>query len=403
MIEKQGVVMVKISVFSCSPVFGIAYIRDADAFLQYFCEVGTMKIIMAMQPMKQIRIVRRLFALAMLLGCILSSSAQSFTKSFRETELDFDNRGDSVFGKLILPQGELKGNLPVIVFVHGSGPEDYSSSGNYDYLFQEFVDAGYACYSWDKPGTGRSKGQWYTQSITDRSQEVLSAIKKLKTESIIDSSRIGLWGISQAGWVMPLVAGQVNLRFVICVSSPVTTAFDQELYRVGAEMKIDGYSKDDLDKAIAYTKGLKNLVLEDKPYSDFLRLQKQIENEKWRDVILGGDEMLYQYVKVILREDNVPRIGNYHCPVLAVWGENDLQVPPKKSFDVFQIMMKEMKNPDYTGKIIPRADHTLTFNLTGKHAETIERRNRYKEDPQKIFAPGAVELMTGWLKARRNP
>jgi uncharacterized protein len=346
--------------------------------------------------------MKNLLLIISLLCCLSQLSAQPLSENYKEVDLNFVHKGDSIFGKLVIPEGVVNGKLPVIVFVHGSGPEDYSSSGNYDYLWQEFIKAGYACYSWDKPGHGRSEGQWYNQSINQRADEVISAINKIKSVNFLDSGKIGLWGISQAGWVMPLVAEQARIAFVICVSSPVTTAFDQELYRVESEMKTEGYSRNDIDKAIDYTRQCKRLVLEDKPYTEFLALQKEIENYNCSQIVIRGDEKIYYYLDVILHADSIPRINYYHCPVLAVWGENDLLVPPKKSAEYFRQKMAEINNPDFTIKIIPQADHTLTFNITGRRSETIERRELYKDNPSMIFAPGAVQLMADWLFIRNH-
>ena len=86
------------------------------------------------------------------------------------------------------------------------------------------------------------------------------------------------------------------------------------------------------------------------------------------------------------------------CPVLAIWGENDLVVPPGKSAATYEQQMKAIRNTQALTRIIPKADHTLTLNLTGKRAETIARREQYKNDPAAVFAPGYVALMTDWLK-----
>jgi hypothetical protein len=181
------------------------------------------------------------------------------------------------------------------------------------------------------------------------------------------------------------------------VSAPVTTAFDQEMYRVKSELEMGNYSKEDIEGAIAYTRQFKKLVNEGKPYSQFLELQTQIDKYKWAQTVIRGDEMIYEYLDVILREDHVPSIRNYHCPMLAVWGENDLLVPPIKSSETFEKEMKAIKNSNAKIKVISKADHTLTFNLTGKREETISRREHYTDNPALVFAPGAVQLMTDWL------
>lgn len=339
------------------------------------------------------------YVVAIVVVCLYAPLyGQDVAKNYRETDLNFIHNGDSLFGKLIIPNQRKGEKLPVVVFVHGSGPEDYSSSGNYAYLWQEFASIGFACFSWDKPGIGKSQGQWFEQTIVHRANEVTEAINKLTTVDIIDNQKIGLWGISQAGWVMPKVVAKNKIAFVVSVASPVTTAFDQELYRITSELKGDEYSANDIDMAISYTKQLKRLIDNSRPYSEFLSLQNQIVNYKWAQTVIQGDEMIYKYLQIILQEDHIPSIENYHCPLLALWGENDLLVPPIKSADFFREKMKEIKNPNATIKVIAKADHTLTFNTTGKRSETIKTRELHKDNPSLVFAPGAVPLMVDWLR-----
>ncbi len=89
--------------------------------------------------------------------CALNALAREGT-NYAEQDLNFMSQGNQLSGKLIVPKGH-KGKLPVIIFVHGSGPEDYSSSDNYRYLWEEFTRIGFACYAWDRPGVGQSQGK----------------------------------------------------------------------------------------------------------------------------------------------------------------------------------------------------------------------------------------------------
>jgi uncharacterized protein len=169
------------------------------------------------------------------------------------------------------------------------------------------------------------------------------------------------------------------------------------LYRVTSELKSDGYSLSDINKATSYTKQFKKLVEDGSPYSKFLSLQSSIAKYNWAQTVIRGDEMVYKYLHVIFLHDHLPSIENYNCPILAVWGENDLLVPPVMSSIFFKKKMQEIKNTDALVKVIAKADHTLTFNLTGKRSETNNRREKYKDNPSLVFAPGAVSLMVGWL------
>ena len=319
-------------------------------------------------------------------------------ENYREENLDFISDGNKISGRLIIPLKVPDKKLPVVVFVHGSGPEDYSSSDNYRYLWEKFSEIGFAGYSWDRPGVKNSEGKWYKQGVKERALEVIDAVEMLKTAELIDSTKIGFWGISQAGWVIPEVAGIIEPAFVITVSSPVTTAIEQELYRVNASMRADGFSRKDIKNAMEYTQEVNVLVDADRPYAEFAALQNKIKDHNWTDYVIVGEEVVYRYLSIVFKEDIVPAFKNLNCPVLAIWGKNDLVVPPKKSSRVYRNKMRAAGNQKFSYKIVPDADHTLTFNLTGKGAETQERRDQYKDNPAAIFAPGYVSLMVNWLQ-----
>lgn len=341
---------------------------------------------------------KRYFLLILfILGYCMPAALRAQTTAYSEQDLSFRSKGNKLWGKLILPE-HYKGKLPVVVFVHGSGPEDYSSSDNYRYLWETFTRIGFACYSWDRPGVDKSEGQWYTCSVADRAQEVLDAVQQLKATAAIDTAQIGFWGISQAGWVLPMVAQYYKPSFVITVSSPVTTAFEQELYRVQSEMKAEGFATTDISKALAYNHSLQAMIQAGQPYDSFAVLQKAIEDAKWKDNVISGDAMVYDYLRIVFKADSAPDLRGLHCPLLAIWGANDLVVPPLKSAAAYKKAMLAMGNRKAVIKIIPGADHTLTYNKTGKRAETLARREQYKDDPKEIFAPGYVKLMADWLQ-----
>ena len=83
------------------------------------------------------------------------------SESYKEKDLSFTTNGITISGKLITPWEKYEKKLPLVVFVHGSGPEDYSSSDNYRYLFEQFTEIGFACYSWNRQGVGSSEGKWH--------------------------------------------------------------------------------------------------------------------------------------------------------------------------------------------------------------------------------------------------
>ena len=87
--------------------------------------------------------------------------------------------------------------------------------------------------------------------MDDRAREVAAAIDWARQRTEIDPNRIGLWGASQAGWVMPKVAAaDPLLRFIIAVS-PAINWLQQGRYNLLAELAKSGASPADVDAALA--------------------------------------------------------------------------------------------------------------------------------------------------------
>lgn len=57
------------------------------------------------------------------------------------------------------------------------------------------------------------------QPVDSSAEEVVSAIHALRKKKEGGSERIGLWGVSRAGWIAPLVIKQEpSVKFLISVS-----------------------------------------------------------------------------------------------------------------------------------------------------------------------------------------
>jgi hypothetical protein len=135
-----------------------------------------------------------------------------------EKKIEIETSNGILTGTLALPT-DYSGKLGLVVFVHGDGEINDTYDGGYKPLWEKFASVGYASLSLNKPGINGSPGNWLEQSMDDRAQEVIHAINWAKSLSMIDSKRIGLWGASQGGWVIPKVAKEDrDIAFSILVS-----------------------------------------------------------------------------------------------------------------------------------------------------------------------------------------
>ncbi|MFF0578113.1 alpha/beta hydrolase family protein [Streptosporangium saharense] len=164
------------------------------------------------------------------------------TYDLREERVTIPNgAAPSLDGVLALPATG-RGPYGLVVFVHGDGPVDATHDGFYRPMWEAFAQAGYASLSWNKPGVAGAAGDWLAQSMADRAREVETALTWAGSRPEIDERRTGLWGASQAGWVLPEVAARrPELRFVIAVS-PTVNWLRQGRHNLLAELRAQGAS-----------------------------------------------------------------------------------------------------------------------------------------------------------------
>jgi pimeloyl-ACP methyl ester carboxylesterase len=150
--------------------------------------------------------------------------------------------------------------LPGAVVVHGSGR---SERAMYRYAADRLTAMGMAVVLYDKRGVGQSTGR-YRDVTTENSQEALAeladdarrALAVLASHRQVDPARVGLFGVSQAGWILPLAAdGHPGVPFLVVVSGPaVSVGFEIRHGRLNGEGS-ESISEAELAKQLAAFRG----------------------------------------------------------------------------------------------------------------------------------------------------
>lgn len=126
------------------------------------------------------------------------------------------------------------GKHPVVVLIHGSGK---GTRYEFQDLFSLFLNQGYAVFSYDKRGVGGSGGEYNgvgpknsPMMIPLLAADGYEAIQAIRKRPEIDSTRIILFGYSQAGWIIPVIASMEKFVSHLIILSGPTISVGEEIY-----------------------------------------------------------------------------------------------------------------------------------------------------------------------------
>lgn len=170
----------------------------------------------------------KLFKLALLVGLFLAV-IRGCAKSETQRSISFDSLGIEIQGSIIIPGKP----VAAVVFVHGSGVAERNIA-----LARRFASEGIAAIVYDKRGTGRSGGLYEDNFASlSRSNLTLLAADASSAAGVFERFEetrdlpVGLVGISQAGWIIPLAAsGNEHIRFMGIWSGPVCKVSEESLF-----------------------------------------------------------------------------------------------------------------------------------------------------------------------------
>lgn len=158
--------------------------------------------------------------------CLAQSGSTAPKREARTQIMTFENEGVTLSGGLYLPA-----TAPVagIVLVHGAGP-----SWRMEDTARLFAERGFAVVTYDKRGVGKSGGVYErdrnvsAENLALLAGDARAAMQWLRARPELAGLKSGYWGISQAGWIIPLAASQApGADFMVLWSGPVCTVAEE--------------------------------------------------------------------------------------------------------------------------------------------------------------------------------
>ncbi|MEP7255197.1 MAG: alpha/beta hydrolase [Ferruginibacter sp.] len=305
--------------------------------------------------------------------------------ALQEKKVSFKNGKTTLAGELIFPEGN--GPFPVIVQTHGSGEETRESSRGLAYLF---AANGIASLIYDKRGCGESSGKEWKASFNDYADDLLAGAAYVSTLPEINKTRIGLFGHSQGGWVVPLAYSKKPglISFCIISAANAVSPVEQTLYAGDQEFIIKGNDEQTVKeihdfRRIKYEVGI--LGKNEEEYKN--SIVPAAKQKPW--FALTGDRLPEG---IFWKEngfyDPAPALQSLKCPVLVLYADNDISTDSKTNLP---LMKKFIPSSQAEFKLFENANHMMmkvgSKNFTTNQILLITQ-----------MADGYIETVIGWLK-----
>ncbi len=308
----------------------------------------------------------------------------------KREDVAFANGRIRLAGTLISPVTARR--HPAIILVHGSGAEDRE----YMLPFARFlIRRGVAVLGYDKRGVGSSTGDWNTASFDDLAGDVVAAFEYLRTRKDIEPSQIGLLGVSQAGWVMPLAAIRAKaIAFLIGVSGAGVSQAETTIDEAEREMAAGGLPPPAIQRIVGLMKLQYEFARTGRGWEEYAEARAQIVARMGSapPTFPGTpNDPYWQFIRRLYFYDPAPVLRQLQTPVLALFGELDDNILAEKNKNAWEAALKAGKNRDYTLRIIPKADHLQLEAKLGSNAEMASLQR---------FAPMYFITIEEWLAKR---
>jgi pimeloyl-ACP methyl ester carboxylesterase len=287
----------------------------------------------------------------LLLALIVSYGAEArAADEIYEEAVWFESNGVTLHGTLLIPYGASgQGRKPAIALVHGAGPHTREDQRDEAELFAR---EGLITLIYDKRTEGYSG---FERSYNLLADDALAAVKVLRDHPQVNPNAVGLWGLSEGAWVVPLAAsrpeGREVISFIILVAATGVPPAQQHAWNLENNLRNQRVSGS-MVEAISYT-GTRLLV---------------------------GAGLFAE-----ANHDPVRPLEQTHQPVLALWGALDRIQPPAESARIVQGALERSGNTHYTIRFFPDAEHGLRSSQDGF---TVHQR----------LAPGYTQTVASWVK-----
>ena len=326
---------------------------------------------------------------------------------YAEQEVTFANAKAQITlaGTLTLPKGP--GPFPAAVLISGSGPHDRDETiaGHKPFLVlaDYLTRKGMAVLRYDKRGVGKSTGTDGEGTTEDLASDTEAALAYLRSRKEIDAKRIGLIGHSEGGIIAPMIAARGGeIAWMVLLAAPASNGEKTLLRQSELIARAGGMNDAQMAQSLDFDRKVYALVREEKDRGVLESKIQELVKASGLDEVMPAAALTGQihamsspWFRYFLEYDPLPALKKVKCPVLALDGEKDLQVPAKENLPVLRNALEESGNPDVTVTELPGLNHLFQHCNTGSPTEygAIDE----------TFSPAALAIIGDWIVKHEGP
>jgi hypothetical protein len=242
----------------------------------------------------------------------------------------------------------------------------------------------------------------------DFASDVIVQANYLRSRKEIWPDKIGLFGHSEGGIIAPLANQKTPFAFMVLMAGTAVKGEDVILEQISLIARADGTSEAEIAKAVSEQKRVYTPMGNQEGEKEIARLivdearkgldkmtpeqRKAVADpEAYVQNVAKAQMMVFNspWFRFFLAYDPAPVLAAVKCPVLALFGEKDVQVSPQQNLPVMEKAFQKGGNKDVTFKIFPEANHLFQKAKTGSPSEYAAL--------DKAFVPGFLDTISSWI------
>lgn len=311
---------------------------------------------------------------------------------YSEEEVTFASGDVRLAGTLTLPSGKT-GRHPAVALLTGSGAqnrdEEIFGFRPFRVLADHLARNGIVVLRFDDRGVGGSSGSLAETTTETLAADALAAAGLLRGHARVDPRAVGLLGHSEGGLVATLAATRSphssDIAFLVLLATSGVRGDRLISSQIEALLKLSGSPQEQIATTLALQERVYRAVRTGEGWEE---LSKEIPEAQ----LAGARTPWFRH---FIDLDPAATLRQVRRPVLAIFGELDIQVPAGPNRDAMVKALEEGGNRSVTVQTFPGANHLFQKAATGSPAEYPFLA--------KELVPGLLDVIAGWIREQRPP